>query len=254
MSKAGFILIRSIVKLCYGKTELIAQENVPEKNVVFVGNHSQIHGPIVAELYFPEKTFIWCIAEMMDKKEVSLYAYRDFWSQKPKVLRPFYKFLSKLIVPFSVCIFNHARTVPVYHDYRGITTFRRSIEHLDRGDSLLIFPEKDEPYNHVVNRFQENFVDLAKLYYKKTGKKVIFVPIYVAPKLKKVYIGKGTEYGPCVDFKEEKKRILSYLQREITRMATELPRHTVVPYRNISKKKYLTNFDVSEVPYEKTGR
>ena len=45
---------------------------------------------------------------MMHRDEVAAYAYRDFWSGKPRAVRWFYKLLSHLIVPLSVCVFNNA--------------------------------------------------------------------------------------------------------------------------------------------------
>ena len=254
LSKGIFHIVRALVRLFYGKVEIVGRENLPEKNVIIVGNHSQTNGPIIAELFFPKNIKIWCMGQMMRLREVPSYAYSDFWSQKPKMVRPFYKLLSYLIAPLSVCIFTNAKTVPVYRDHRVITTFRRSVNLLEEGENLLIFPEKNEKYNNILYNFEENFVDLARLFYKKTGKNINFVPMYLAPKLKKVYIGKGIEYCGEKDSKEEKKRIISYLMNEITSIAVSLPEHTVVPYRNIPRKYYLSNKDISEVPHEKTGR
>ena len=45
-----------------------------------------------------------------------------------------------------------------------------------------------------------------------------------------------------------KKRISDYLSDEITKIARELPEHTVIPYRNIPRKYYLSNKDITEVP------
>lgn len=254
LSKCIFYMVRALVRLFYGKVEIVGEENLPEKNAIIVGNHSQTNGPIVAELFFPNNVKIWCMGQMMKTKEVPAYAYSDFWSQKPKRARPFYKLLSYLIAPLSACIFSNAKTVPVYRDQRMISTFRRSIKLLDEGECLLIFPEKDEKYNNILYAFEENYIDVARLFYKKTGKNIIFVPMYLAPKLKKVYIGKGIEYCGENDSKEEKKRINSYLMNEITRIAVDLPEHTVVPYRNIPKKYYLSNKDIIEVPHEKACR
>ena len=120
--------------------------------------------------------------------------------------------------------------------------------------NLLIFPEKDEKHNNILYQFQENFVDIARLYEKKTGKPLTFVPMYIAPTLRKMYIGKGIVFNRENDAQEERKRIAGYLSEEITRMARELPRHKVVPYRNIPRKYYLTNKDITEVPHEKTCR
>lgn len=254
VSRFLFKMIRGLIRLVYGKVEVVGMENLPSKNAIIVGNHSQMNGPIVAELFFPENVLIWCIAQMMILKEVPAYAFQDFWSQKPRWTHPFYKLLSYLIAPLSSCIFNNARTVAVHRDYRVISTFRESVKLLEEGNNLLIFPEKDEKFNNILYAFQENFVDVAKFYYNKTKESIKFVPIYIAPKLKKVYIGKGIVYNGENDPKNEKQRILRYLTDEITRMAVELPCHTVVPYRNVPKKYYLTNKDTSEVPNEKTRR
>ena len=106
---------------------------------------------------------------------------------------------------------------------------------------MLIFPEKDEKYNNILYKFQDKFIDVAKLYYKKTGIELNFVPMYIAPKMKKAYIGEGITFNSQNPIEEERKRICNYLSDEITRIARELPEHIVVPYRNIPKKYYLTN-------------
>ena len=184
----------------------------------------------------------------MHLKEVPAYAFRDFWSQKPKWTHPFYRCLSYLIAPLAACIFTNARTVAVYRDNRALSTFKESVRHLSAGHNLLIFPEKDEKFNHILYRFQENFIDVAKLYYKKSGVPLTFVPMYIAPKLRSAYLGTPTVFDPTAEISEERHRIASYLAKEITRLACGLPRHTVVPYRNIKKSHYLTNQDVTEVP------
>lgn len=241
-------IIRALVRLFYGNMEVVGLENLPDSQAVIVGNHSQLHGPIAAELFMQDNCYIWCAGQMMKMKEVPEYAFTDFWSQKPKWIQPFYKVMSYLIAPLSVCIFNNARTIAVYRDMRIMSTFKDTIKLLQKGANILIFPEKDEKMNHILYQFQENFIDIAKLYHKKTGVELTFVPMYIAPKRKKMYIGKGIRYQSGQSMDDEKKRISAYLSEEITRIATDLPKHTVVPYRNIPKKYYLTNKDVNEVP------
>lgn len=241
-------LIKVCVRLFYGKMEIEGLENLPDNDAVIVGNHTQMNGPIAAELFMPENCYIWCAGEMMNRKEVPEYAFTDFWSQKPRWAHPFYRLASYVITPLAVCIFNNARTIAVYRDMRIMSTFKDSIRKLQEKKTLLIFPEKDEKQNNILYRFQENFVDVAKLYYKKTKTELTFVPLYIAPKLKKMYIGKGIVYDSGKPIEEERIRICDYLSEEITRIARELPEHIVIPYRNIPKKYYLTNKDITEVP------
>lgn len=243
-----FRILKWFVRLFYGRMEIEGLENLPEKNAVLVGNHSQMDGPIAGELFLPENCYTWCAGQMMKLKEVPQYAFTDFWSQKPKWTHPFYKLLSYIIAPLAVLVFNDARTIAVYRDMRVMSTFKTSIKMLQEGKNLLIFPEKDERYNNILYRFQENFVDVARLYEKKTQEAVTFVPVYIAPKLRKIYIGKGIVYDSKNEAQEERKRITAYLSDEITDMARKLPCHTVVPYRNIPHKYYITNKDTERLP------
>lgn len=87
---------------------------------------------------------------------------------------------------------------------------------------------------------------MAKLHYKKTGKAVSFVPLYIAPRLKAMYFGKLIQFNPDVLIAEERRRICDYLMKEITQIAVSLPEHTVVPYRNIPKKFYPSNIPMEE--------
>lgn len=249
---AVFVMIRAMVKFFYPKMKVVGVENIPESDAVLVGNHCLMNGPISAELYLPGNCYTWCAGQMMNLKEVPGYAYEDFWSHKPKILRPFYKLLSYIIAPLSVCIFNSARTVGVYHDMRVLSTFKKSVRMLQEGKNMVIFPEKDEQNNNILYKFQDRFVDVAKLYYNTCGKKLNFVPMYISPKLKSIYIGTSIEFDSENDIADERIRICEYLSNEITVIARELPEHTVVPYKNIPKKHFLSNRDITEVPNEKT--
>ena len=193
----------------------------------------------------------------MHLKEVPAYAYQDFWSGKSKAVRWFYKLLSYLIAPLSVCVFNQANTIGVYHDTRIVSTFKNTVKRLEEGASIVIFPEHDVPHNHIVCEFQDRFIDVAKLYYKRTGRALAFVPLYIAPYLKKMYLGKPIWFCPDNPIQQERKRICEYLMAEITDIACSLPLHTVVPYQNIPKKDYTTNIlrktTVDNVQHVETG-
>ena len=157
-------VIRWLVRQFTPKFKTVGAENLPEEPCVIVGNHSQMYGPIAAELYTPGKHYVWCAGEMMHRDEVAAYAYQDFWAEKPRGVRCFFKLLSHLIAPLSELIFTNAHTVAVYHDARLITTFRDSIAKLQAGSSMVIFPEHKAEHNNIVHEFQDKFIDLARFY------------------------------------------------------------------------------------------
>ncbi len=236
-----FRIIKYFVRLFYPKMEVLGLENLPDEPCAIVGNHTQMHGPIACELYLPDHFYTWCAAPMMQLKEVPAYAYEDFWSDKPKAVRPFFKLVSYIIAPLSVLVFNNARTIAVYRDNRILITLRESIAQLQEGHNLVIFPEQNKKHNHILYDFQEGFVETARLYHKRTGKELSFVPLYIAPKLKKMYIGKPIRFSADTPIAEERRRICDYLMNEITAIACSLPTHTVIPYRNIPKRLYPKN-------------
>ena len=247
-------IIERLVLLFYPKTAVTGVENLPEEPCIVVGNHTQMNGPIVGELYFPGPHYIWCAGQMMELKEVPGYAYQDFWSGKPKYIRWYYKLCSYLIAPLAVLIFNNAHTIPVYHDTRLVTTFRQTVQRLEQGARIVIFPEHDKKYNNILYEFQDRFVDVARLYYKKTGKELDFVPMYVAPALRTAYLGEPVRYRAGEPIARERERICACLRDRITDMAASLPEHTVVPYRNVPKREYPKNTPVEVYAHEKDPR
>ena len=249
-----FRIMKRVIVAFSPKYTLHGTENLPEEPCVIVGNHSQMFGPIAGELYIPVKHDVWCAGEMMHWKEVPAYAYKDFWSGKPKSVRWMFKIASYLITPLCVLVFNSAHTVPVYHDTRLISTFRRSIERLQEGSSMVIFPECYDEHNNIVHAFQDKFIDLARFYYKKTGTALQFVPLYIAPRLSTLYFGTPIRFDPEADIRLERSRICNALMDDITRMAVSLPEHTVVPYPNIPKRDYPKNIPLEVYSHEeKTG-
>lgn len=249
----AYRVIKGLVRFFYPKTAVIGVENLPDGPAMIVGNHAQMHGPIACELYFPGDRYTWCAGQMMHLKEVPAYTYQDFWSCKPRYIRWFYKLLSYIIAPFSVLIFNNANTIPVYKDTRIISTFNATVNKLLDGANVIIFPEHDAPYNHILCDFQDKFIDIAKLYYKKAGKELAFVPMYIAPELKKIYLGKPIQFCASNPIDLERKRICDYLKTQITGIAVSLPQHTVVPYQNVPKKSYPSNIYKEVTVHERTG-
>ena len=239
--KGVYKVVRWLVWVFYPKTEVVGLENLPEEPVLVVGNHAQMYGPITGELYFPGKRKIWCAGQMMHLKEVPTYAYQDFWAQKKKGVRWFYRLLSYIVAPLSVCIFNNANTIGVYHDARAISTFKNTVKCLMQGENVIIFPEHGIEYNHIVNDFQDKFVDVARLYYKKNGKELAFVPIYLAPALKKMYLCEPIRFCAENPIDVERQRICELLKERITEKALALPKHKIVPYANVGRRKYPTN-------------
>ena len=227
-----------IIRIFYRKRKFQGLENIPNEHVIIIGNHAQIHGPLTSQLFFRDYKYIWCIGQMTKMKEVPEYAYKDFWIYKPKYIRWYYKILSYLIAPICSYALSRSDVIPVYKDNRIRKTISMTIEKLNDGAKVIIFPEKHTLYNEIINEFQTGFVDIAKLYYRKYNVEISFVPMYNAAELKTIVFGKPIKYDSALDIETQRESVCDYLKEEITRIAKELPRHKVIPYGNISKKDY----------------
>ncbi len=236
-----FCAVRGLARVFFRPHAFEGLENLPEGPCVLVGNHAQMHGPVISEIYLPFDRAIWCTGEMMHLKEVPAYAFKDFWSAKPRRVRWLYKILSYLIAPISVAVFNNAHCIGVYHDARIMGTFRRSLERLSEGARIVIFPEHAQPHNNIVYDFQDRFITLGRMYHRQTGKPLAFVPMYVAPALRKTCFGPPVYYDPAAAPDDERQRVCQALMDGVTALGRALPRHRVVPYLNLPKKAYPMN-------------
>ncbi len=239
-------VLKKVVKFFYPKQKIYGYENLPNQPCVIVSNHSQLNGPITCKLYFKGEKSIWCAGELCKKKTVSNFAYNDFFKYKPKFFKWWYKFLSFLMTPIFPFLLNNADTIPVYHNLKIVSTYKKTIDALLQNKNVIIFPESHEDGNNIVNKFNTGFVDIAKLYYKKTGKILNFVPMYIAPKLKSAYIGKPIEYSVDKDITKLRNDISLKIYNEITNVASSLKKHKVVPFKNVPKRFYKNNVETSE--------
>ena len=232
----------AVIRLLFPAPEFTGVENLPEgRPCIIVGNHAHAYGPFYSELYIPGAHTTWCIAEMMNMKELPDYAFRDFWSKKPRWCRWVYRLLSYIIAPLCVAVLKHAHCVSVYKDSRLLSTMRESLKHMKMGENVVIFPEQEVLHNHIVWDFQRGFVDLAAMYARQTGEAVEFIPMYIAPDLKRVCFGRPVAFDRAASLGAERDRVCNALMDAITDMAVGLPSHRVVPYPNMPRSKYRLN-------------
>lgn len=244
--------VRAVIRLLFPKPEFTGLENLPQgRPCIVVGNHAHAYGPFYAELYLPFERATWCIGEMMDMKALPDYAFTDFWSKKPRWCRWFYRLLSYVIAPLCVAVLKHARCIGVYKDHRIMLTMRESLKHMKAGENIVIFPEHEVTHNAIVWEFQEGFVNLASLYVRQTGAPIDFVPMYIAPKLRRVCFGPPVAFDPGANAREEAHRVCVALMDAVTALALALPPHIAVPYPNLPKNRYISTESMKGTPAEK---
>lgn len=205
--------------------ERIAQdENNP---IVFLCNHGEIYGPVAAMLYIPVPVRPWVISNMTTNvQEVAEYLYKYTFGPMTW-LGPLRMTVSRLLGRLSVWAMRQLEAIPVYrHKPRELmTTFRRSVEAMEAGDNLLIFPEN--PDATEIPGYQQGgmgdmfrgFPMLAQVYYHRTGKRCRFLPMYAHKGLRTLSFGEFILYDPDADPMVERDRIVDEATRQMREMA-----------------------------------
>lgn len=192
--------------------------------VVFLCNHGEINGPIVCNLFIPVPIRTWTISRMMyDQAQVTQYVYENTFSKMTKLPVFMRKLLARFIGWLSVTVMNQIESIPVYRGspMKLRDTVRMSIEALEAGDNLLIFPEsQDGIYERSgVGKISPGFLMLAEAYWKKTHKKMRFLPLYANKEVRTITFGSFVTYEPENGFQQEQVRVVEEVTQQILKMA-----------------------------------
>lgn len=210
-----------------GKKQLQLDADV---SCIFVCNHGEIYGPIITKLFLPYPFRPWVTYEMTDRKIVADRMCNGIWKDvkwlPKKVL---WLIADKIAAPLSAWIMRSVDCIPVYHDNprKLMQTFRETTAAMETGDNILIFPENaatsaNGRYQHEgVSEFFTGFTMAGQLYYNKTGKAPLFVPMYANKKKHTILLGTPTRFDPDAPANDEKERLCTYLRGEMLKLAEQ---------------------------------
>ncbi len=226
------IIIALLRPLYYHK--VVGKENLrglEDGTMVLVCNHGELYGPVVANLYIPVAFRPWAIAEMMNREVIIEHMYQGTMMRQKWLPESWKRPLLRMITPLLLWVFDSLEAIPVYRNdpRKLIGTFRETIDAMQAGDNILLFPENDTGHavgergyaSEGVGRLFTGFAMIAPLYYAKTKKKAIFIPVYASRKTRTVRIGQGIEYQPDNGANDEKLRIVDGLLAQMQAMYEE---------------------------------
>ena len=203
-------------------------EGFEDGSMVLICNHGEMYGPIVANLYLPVTFRPWVSAEMTDKDAIVERVYQGTMARQKWLPEKWKRPLVRSLTPVLLWVFHSLEAIPVY---RGkpkelLRTFRETITAMQAGDNVLVFPENGEEHaegekgyvSEGVGKLYTGFAMIAPLYYSKTKKRAVFVPVYASKKLRRLTIGQGIVYDPEANANQEKQRIVDELMGQMQAM------------------------------------
>ena len=141
-----FLAIRWAVRLVYPKITVVGAENLPEDACIAVGNHAQMHGPIVGELYYPRKRLTWCAAQMQKLREWYLKEAGQFaWSKAElteKIATNAYEMID-LAIDEEVCYIERREKASDQEKPDELLCKENKIRHLIQKVRCRVYPKKE---------------------------------------------------------------------------------------------------------------
>lgn len=221
-----FRIIKGILKIFVRKPKVITENEILDTNAIYLSNHAGATSPVKHELYFPHNFKFWGTHEMV-------FTYRERWKylaynylpKKKHYGKGISKFLATIILPFVSIFYRGMELIPTYKDARLLKTLRDSIEYLNQGNSIIIFPENSsDGYHDVLTEYFAGFLMLAKQYYKKTGHNIKIYNMYLRKKDNILVIDKPI----CIEEILKDKRDIREIANDFKDRANELSQKTIV--------------------------
>ncbi len=222
-NRFGVKLMMAIVRPLFFH-RVLGRENLDpyeDGDIILICNHGEIYGPIVANLYIPISFRPWVLDNMMDKEAIVEHIYRGTMLRQKWLPESWKLPLVRLFAPLLGWVFNSLDAIPVYRGkpHELIGTFRQTVEAMQAGDNILLFPENGEVsvvgakgyVNDGVGKLYTGFAMIAQLYWAKTKRRAVFMPIFASRIRRTLTIGEGVVYNPEAPANEEKQRIADEL-------------------------------------------
>jgi 1-acyl-sn-glycerol-3-phosphate acyltransferase len=183
--------------------------------VVYLVHHQNLRGPILSVIWYDTRVHPWVLSVFL-KRKTCFKQFCGYYFQKrvglPKAIAAVLSFPLSFFVTWLMHLI---QAIPVFRGSKEIiTTFRQSINALLAKDSILICPDKDYTNKGThVGEMYSGFLDLEKIYFKRTGEHLAFIPLYISKKLHRIYSGRAVRFENG-DFEQEKAKVYDRIKDE----------------------------------------
>lgn len=205
---------------CFNKPYSVYREYDEGAPAVYIVHHQNLKGPIISMAWFDKPMHPWGLSVFFNHSECYRHYYKYTFTERfgmPKVIAAI------LTYPLSFYISGLMKSmegIPVHRGSREvIETFSESLSALTRGESLLICPDIDySSEDEHMGEMYMGFLTLERMYIKKTGKHLAFVPLHIDSKKQHIHVGQSISFTSGVDFKQEREIVYNKLKEEFSRL------------------------------------
>lgn len=212
-------IIRPFVKV---KSVEFEGERFPDVCII-LSNHNNKKGPVVYEMNLPIHHITWGAHQMLGSyKDRFLYLRDVFYMQKNGVKKFKATLRAGFEAIFSVYFYRGIKVLPTYPDARFRKTLRYSLQVLESGAAVSLYPEdSNEGYFDEMTHFHSGFVVLSQTYFKKTGVDLPVFPMYYGRKKNKIVIGKPFYVQELFSKGYDRDGVAEFFKDEVNRLYRE---------------------------------
>ena len=178
--------IRTLAKMKRRMTPRELVGSAPGGPTVYLCRHLDREGLATAIAYIPEVVRPWVLDKFTSYKSIrDLYTNYTF-PVRMKKGKVFSAVVGRMAARGTHYAVKKLNGIPVYRGEKSaktITTIKQSVTALENGDKLLVFPDVDyADKTEGDERIYKGFGVVDKMYRRKTGNKIAFVPVYIGEK------------------------------------------------------------------------
>ena len=191
--------------------------NVPEKPTVYLCRHLHTKGPIKIYQSLPFDVHSYVLKNFFTFKSClkQFGGYTFTVKHKKKglglVFAKIGAFFASLVVAPLV---RSTKAIPVYRGGNdSLKTYRKSMEYLDKGESIIIYPDVDYTANaDTASDIYTGFLFLDKLYYNKHKEHLDFVVVRLDTENKTIEESGRARFSENADFRSEMPQVAENLK------------------------------------------
>ena len=176
--KWWFFIPKAILRLIIKKPKFKYLGDEIEEGSIILRNHEGASGPLKLELYLNHSFRLWGAWEMNSHLgHVYTYLSKVYYHQKKHWPLFWARLFCVIAAPIVFLFYRGLNLISTYPDARLKRTIKQSVATIEKGQSVVLFPEDSSTgYHETLKAFLPGFTLFAKTCYKKG----IDVPIYVA--------------------------------------------------------------------------
>lgn len=201
------------------RVRLRGARNLPRRGpLILVSNHEGSFGPLSLITSLPLELYPWVVSDTTDARTAARRIQTEFLEAELHLRPPFSAWLARVIARIAAALMRDIHAVPVHQRSRQMrATVERSVELLERGKNILVFPEEPgRKLNDVLCHFYTGFLHLARKYYERTRRAVLFLPVAVNRGVRAILVGRPVEFDATAPFAVEKVRLKRELEHRIS--------------------------------------